>query len=570
MIIDSIKKLLGYVDRGLQEQDTDAAMEIGDSRWALRALRHVSIGPGVQRGTYLDHRWMRKRGGFYINPKRESNPHIVIVGMSGFGKSTLLKSLIVKMSGRGKRIIIFDAHSEHVELVRRIGGRVYDPRACGINILALDGMSIGERISELVGVFKSMYGLGYIQATKLGSCLWYCYRNKGARSRDSRAATPPNFSDLMNELDIFIKNSNTSGERNTLMHLKYRLSAFNSGAFRNDVIDVNKISGVVLFTTGSLTSNETRFLYMHELMQRLYNSMHSSDREIGVKTYLFIDEAQFLVDDAANESGIIRKLIEEGRKYGFGVVMATHMSTRLPKAVIANASTFISFRAREPSEIAYTAGIIGGSDSGKGDAVKGMLTRLNTNEAIVISTSHREPRVVRMYDINRIMGGVRGTGMGGDTAKNEPDLSEPVVVTDGDMYRDRPDIESMNVETGNGVSESWIMRKRGNISIEHEVYVRKISDRFNALGVRHVIVDNSRGPDIIAYNDGKRVAVEYETGRKSIQATIRMLERRSREFDRVLVLVNRESYANYLSSVRIDGVSVMSADSVDRICADTL
>jgi type IV secretory pathway VirB4 component len=53
--------------------------------------------------------WQRKRGDLFIIPKLEPNPHIVISGMSGFGKSTLFKSLLLNIRNAGISCIIFDA-----------------------------------------------------------------------------------------------------------------------------------------------------------------------------------------------------------------------------------------------------------------------------------------------------------------------------------------------------------------------------------------------------------------------------------------------------------------------------
>ncbi len=564
MVVNVIKEFLGTVGSAFRGKVGTGEMFIGDTLYTLEKVRNVYIGDfGSGAKVSFEYKWRKKRGRFSLDSEKESNPHVIIVGMSGFGKSTLLKSLMIEMHRIGRHIIVFDAHDEHSGIIKSVGGRVYNSRYSGINILSLDGMTVGERISELVGVFKSMYGLGHIQTTKLSSCMWYCYRNRGARSRNSISVNEPDMSDLIRELDIFIRNSKTVGERNTLMHLRYRLDVFDSETFRKNNVDIKCREDVMLFLTGSLPNNESRYLYMHELLQRLYHNMHASDKETGVNTYLIIDEAQFLIDESSGESGIIRKLIEEGRKYGFGVIMATHMPTKIPRAAIANASTFMTFYLREPSDISYASNIIGGGNPGKAYAVRSMIEKLKRNEAILISTASRRPVVIRTRRVN-------ADGVYSHVLPESAELQntgEPV--RDFEIRRrigripKSEGVESIEVESM-GSKERWFMRKKGNVSIEHEVCIRKLSDILSSKGITHKIVDVPSGPDIEAYRKGRKVAIEYETGKKRVYKTVDMIRRRGRAYNHIIVVVKDSSFDEF--SNRIRGMAIVIPYSqADRI-----
>lgn len=551
IIVNNIKKLLVFINFIFISKNIEEQISIGKIRYKLRIIKKICIGEMYKTDNTSYYKWIRSRGKFCIDLSKESNPHMIIVGMSGFGKSTLLKSLIIEMYGKGKNIIIFDAHSEHKDIVTYLNGSIYDSRYVGINILALDGMSVRERISEFVGVFKSMYGLGYIQTTKLSNCLWYCYRNKGAKSKNSLVVNEPTMSDLMNELNIFIKNARTSSEKNTLLHLKYRISLFDSDAFKNNNIDIKNLNRTTLFLTGGL-NNESRYLYMHELLSRLYQTMHNKDKEKGVHTYLFIDEAQFLIDESVGESSIIRKLIEEGRKYGFGVIMATHMPTRLPKAVVANAATFITFYLREPSDILYSANILTGNKSELTNQIKSMISKLLKNQAMVITTRMRKPIVVQTDDFVTVKNRIDNFSLK-DCAKFQAP-KEPMLESEiREMKHLGSNSEKFVIKNVDG-EEKWFMQKRGNVGIEHEVYVRKISDLLAEHKIKHRIIDNPNGPDILAYFKEKRIAIEYETGKKHILMTLDMLRRRKNKFENIVVVVNDfyfEKYKNKLKDFTI-------------------
>ncbi len=496
--------------------NSDKGVLVGDAVYRLRPVKNFVFGR-VDNG--ISYKWRKMRGKVYLDPASESNPHILIFGMSGFGKSTMLKSLIKELNERGKRIIVFDAHSEHVQLVKALGGNVYDSRNAGINVMALDGLTVGQRISELTSVLKEMYGLGYIQVNKLSTCMWYCYRNMGARNLNSTISVSPKVSDLINEINVFIKNATGVSERNTLTHLMYRLSGLNTGAFSNESVNLDKLGNPALFLTASLQNGDARFLYVHELLQRIYHKMYSSEREKGIGNYLFVDEAQFLIDRSGNESTVLRKLIEEGRKYGFGVVMATHMSTKVPKQVIANAATFLSFYQREPSEVSYISSIMGNGSQARAEAVRNMLSKLRTNQVVLMSTRFREPLVVRNVPLKI-----------GEDIKVQKDDSL-VVVSD----------------------------KRTNPGPEHTAALDAISRSLASHGIRHRILDGPNEPDIVAYTDSGNVAIEYETGKKNPLHTRKMLERRLIKYKKVLVFVEASSYERY--SKYMQGLDVLLISS---------
>lgn len=514
--------------------------------------------------------WRRKHGDLYISPKFEPNPHIVISGMSGFGKSTLFKSLLLDVRKSKVSCIIFDAHDEHSGIVRGLQGSVHNAMYSGINILALDGASVSERISELTRLFKEVYGLGYIQATKLSECLWYTYRKAGARGRSDRTlASSPSIKELIDELNIFIRNSRTIGEKNTLLHLKDRLSLLNSAAFSGSSLNAKGISsGLHSFCLANMKSKEAQLIYVGELLNRLYASMHDGQRDNSLKLYIMIDEAQFLVDNSGNNS-IIAKLIEEGRKYGVGVMIVTHAASTLNRKIMANSSTFVTFYAREPSEVSYISKLLSSSNQGAVDAIRNRIGALKENEAIVISGRYRDPILVETQRFK-------------DLIINENEIpTKPGIV---DLLKMNPKIPikfddrynediSKQVSSGaldrftlefDGKREDWLMLHNNSVSIEHEVWVIKLSELLNSAGINNRIIDNSNGPDIMAFHNGRKIAVEYETGSKSSQSTAKMIDARMKDYAAVIMVVNDNSFTRYVNTFKTVGLRIIAASDAGR------
>jgi Cdc6-like AAA superfamily ATPase len=54
-------------------------------------------------------------------------PHLSVIGMTGAGKTTLVKLLVEEAVKRGLRVVIFDVHGEYSDLAQRLGGYVGPP-----------------------------------------------------------------------------------------------------------------------------------------------------------------------------------------------------------------------------------------------------------------------------------------------------------------------------------------------------------------------------------------------------------------------------------------------------------
>ena len=521
----------------------------------------------------IDYTWVRKGGRFFLYPRQESNPHIVISGMSGFGKSTLFKSLLLDIKESGIPCIIFDAHNEHSEAVSRIGGTVHNAIYSGINILELDGASVSERISELSRLFRDVYLLGHIQATKLSECLWYTYRKSGARGMSDRELkSAPKVKDLLDEICIFIRNSKSVGERNTLLRLKDRISLLNSSAFNSVPIGMREVQGGIhSFALANMKSREAQLIYIGELLSRIYSTMHDSKRDGMLRLYIMIDEAQFLTDDS-NSNSIISKLIEEGRKYGIGVIIITHAASTLNKKVMANASTFLTFYSREPSEVTYVTRVLSGSNAAMAEALRSKMFRVAQNQAILVSSRNRSPVLLSTPRFDEVAAGGNAP-IGGIEAEGFLMLHAKRPVTVSGLKRLNPGITdlvlSKLVRSGflshmrdDYDGEEWVMCRNPSLSLEHELWVKRISELMEKEGIANRIIDNSNGPDISVTNGNRKVAIEYETGSKSMESTLKMVELRLKSYSRVIVVTRGALVEQYKKCLNREGIEVVGTGGV--------
>lgn len=547
--------------RRLRKRNGALSLLIGRFRYVLSSSISIS---SFKETVEVQHslRWKRKRGNAFVAPSSEANPHIIIFGMSGQGKSTLLRGMINDIGKAGKPAIVFDAHNEHEEAVRSLGGRVIDSSRYGINVFSLDGSTVGERIAELSQLFKSVYSLGYVQSIRLSECMWYAYRKRGASSRnDMQLPNPPSMPDVLEELSIFIANSRNGSERSSLAHLRSRLSSLSLQPLSEGELDIEALrSGISSFSLAGIRSAEAQIIYINELLRRIYTSMKIHGIGKGVSLYIIIDEAQFIINDS--DSHIVKKLMEEGRKYGVGIILATHMASSLPREIIANSSTFITFYSREPQEINYISNILSSGMSERAFEIKKMLRRLRRSEAMVLSYSIREPSVVEIPNVFSKGGNADARAAASPIAAPAP--GKPVLAGEGEKYEDA---EEMRIEW-QGRQERWVMRKNKSLSIEHEVMVKKIFQSLEEKGIKAMIIDNSSGPDLIAYESGRKIAIEYETGRKAVSSTSSMIKRRIESFDLVVIVVNDGAlnfYSNYFSTEKVKVIAASGLGNLQGV-----
>lgn len=541
MILDKLSRL--FARRG----PSGLCIQLGTSICRLKKSGLSIRGSGpYMKISGNGHRWEKMGGKAILIPSKEPNPHILISGMSGFGKSMFFKSVLVDIADANLSCIIFDGHNEHAAVVSGLGGQVYDSKNGGINLLSLDGATVSDRIASLTALIGNVYRLGHIQSTKLGQCLKYTYRKFGARGgNDTELAAEPRVSDLMSEIGIFIQNAKTASEKATLLSLQNKVCNLDIPAFNKKITENDSLkNGIHSFSISERMSKEARMIYLIELLDRIYAGMKDDPKNQGVKQYLMIDESQILINESESCSGIITNFIEEGRKYGRGVIIVAHMASWLNKQIVANAATFMAFYSREPSEASYVAKVMSSSFEAE-QAVRSKLATLGDGEAIIITANRRTPTVVSTRPLHS-----RASLFKEIKRRNLEDLvRKPILLEDlcqkAEMREDQ--IRALiGTELGrfNLNGKEWLMRK-ASPGVEHQVMVAEINSKVQKSGIRSYIHNAPSGPDVVVYGASGKIAIEYETGSKSMAESMEMFRRRLKTFKKLVVVVNDAHFSRY-------------------------
>lgn len=270
----------------------------------------------------------------YNDSNRFPNQHIAIMGMSGYGKTEFLKSLLTKLrlaSQQETQALVFDYKgdlSDDVRFIEGMNAQVYNPSEQPLPFNPFVLSDYGEKAvskfaAEMTDTITSAHSLGIVQQRNL--------REGIIQAFGRRRGTPIPHTDFQ-EVAAVIREQ--SDKPDTLTEMLDRLSSYDLFAGndtsqtgyqplhqRTCVIDLSNLSSY-------------RELVVYIVLDRLYREMKSlgnarTDGDMRqVRCLIAIDEAHHYLK--ANNP-VLSNLIREGRSFGFGVILSSQSITDYEK-----------------------------------------------------------------------------------------------------------------------------------------------------------------------------------------------------------------------------------------------
>lgn len=324
----------------------------------VRMSEPIFDGEDLESGVYLGN---TKIYGipFLLNTDKLVNPHVAAVGMSGSGKTFLLKSLISSyVMGLGYNAIVLDWSGEYVALFRSFGGKVYRIcRGAGIGLVDMYRRDPVRLAAEMEWVLADLYGFDSEDVKAIKKAIGM--QRKGSISLDGIIEV---IGSLENHRDTAAK-LETAGNGCILpCGSGFEFDGIFEGA---RVVDLSEIeSGAEKIAAGKL------------LVNAISDAMHSRDISESTDTLLVLDEAWKLCDHHA-----LNDLLRESRKYGISVVLATQQASDMNSEALSNIGCCFVFKlnkmdagsAEFSERIGSDIGITG--NLGRGSCVVSMARR---------------------------------------------------------------------------------------------------------------------------------------------------------------------------------------------------
>ncbi|MCK4318955.1 ATP-binding protein [Candidatus Micrarchaeota archaeon] len=285
---------------------------------------------GVTEGVYLGKtRWLNVP--VFWNYNKLINPHMAIVGITGSGKSYLVKTFITRAAlVWNTNALILDWVGEYNEWVRQAGGMVIHLGKEHLNLLDLGGMSKGERIKQIMSSLDMMLELKDFPEEK--------YDLEGALEKVYKKYKNPTLVEVEKSLE-------KDGKKRAARLLKGYIGEGNDFFAKHSTLKLDKLidSGLVCIDLHSLPSEEMRSLAGLTILQFIKEKMRKEElgKEKGIKLFVVVDEAWKIARD--DRSDVIT-IVREGRKYNFGIIVASQNPTDINKAIISNVGTTFVLR----------------------------------------------------------------------------------------------------------------------------------------------------------------------------------------------------------------------------------
>ncbi len=247
-----------------------------------------------------------------------SNPHMMMVGLPGMGKTTALINIAKQLTAAGISPVIFSYHDDIDEKLAEAIGlmRTIDFDGLGFNPLRVDApgpMAYIDVAGTLRDIFASIFpDLGEIQLEELRGAIKQSYDDLGWNDRGDKRPEPPKFRTF---LDIL--RSRPKPNQNLLARLQ-ELDDY--GFFDGD----DGVTGILLDRKPTLIRVH---LSTNEIVQRafsafvlysIYKDMFRRGVQRGMTHAIIFDEAH-----RAAKLKLIPRFAKECRKYGLALALAS-------------------------------------------------------------------------------------------------------------------------------------------------------------------------------------------------------------------------------------------------------
>ncbi len=276
---------------------------------------------------------------FWI-PKQEINPHLIMSGTSGSGKTETLKVICHELTKQQIPLLIFDFHNDF----GRFAKNIIDEKSIRMHPLEIlkeqKPKDVAYKVSAILK--NSFKDLTTIQEGVIRKAICLFYQNSGISD-----LTKPN--DGTYKLKPFWEFkryfSMVSAEKRTVESIEIKLDIlFDYEVFSQSdsaSIDFDSLlkSNTVL-QLKSAPSDEVKRIISELIISKLIQHSYLYEQTKEIRLYCVLDEAHRMVYPGSP----IETLFRESRKYGIGVILASQRASDFSENLLANAGTVITLK----------------------------------------------------------------------------------------------------------------------------------------------------------------------------------------------------------------------------------
>lgn len=341
--------------------------------------------------------WVIRRLGKMVvtwDPRAEGNPHLLIAGASGMGKSTLMYYLIVKLISKGYPVTVIDPLGQYavfakaleravssgsVEAIQnmfltrrappsRLRIRVYDLVAHGLDVFkqisgepliqvaedlsyaisVVERQSLGATQHEWVirGVMETVREIIYKEAVRARPSLWTLVdkieREAERLYEKRRLRTYEAIMNLAVRLRLLARYLEPGDSPLEPRMLEARPGSAEGGEWGE----------LVVVDLSQIRDDDVKAITMELLLRKLKRHIETRPLEPPERPWLIVvDEAWILMRHMSEYRSIVNEMIREVRNRGVGMILLTQRLGDLSRDALANIGTKICLRLGEGVDV---------------------------------------------------------------------------------------------------------------------------------------------------------------------------------------------------------------------------
>lgn len=342
------------------------------------------------------------------------NPHLMIMGESGSGKTYAAQCLVAELCQKGIPSIVFDyGQSFELEGLEKSFIRVTGPTEylIGEGGLALNPLEVFQRdiqgpnavATRVSDVFDAVYHLGDIQRKVLIDAILLAFEAVGihASDRTTWKNPPPTLATLQGTLEELAANKDYPNYKNATGVVARLTTFFMLNSFRNDgppwswekfINDKERRVHILQFRG---LEGKTQRVVVELLLWHLFFFLKSHGQS-HLRLYCVLDEAHHL---SFRDGGPVDSLLREGRKFGLGIVFASQQPGDFSPAAFSNSASKLVFQTSDPTLKVSRSLAAKCSNYASPEQIGEVISVLKRGEAFFITKN--KGHVLRIVDLKK-------------------------------------------------------------------------------------------------------------------------------------------------------------------------